>query len=731
MLKITESEIIKFMQESAKGPFALRRLMSALGVKQKERREFKNLLQNLVDSDQLVSVEGGKYGFPRQVNVITGYVRANPAGFGFVIPDDENQSDLFIPPGMMKEVMDGDRVIARDDHVDREGRKAGTIVRILERVHKMVIGRYERSKHIAFVIPSNPFLTRDIIIPQGKGLKPKRGQLVVVQILEYPTKYRNPTGRVAEILGWSDDPNLDAEIVIRDSQLPGAFPEAVIEEARAYQEVSGGRWPERLDLRDLLTFTIDGENARDFDDAVSLQFLPGSSIRLWIHIADVSHYVQEGSALDEEAFSRGTSIYFPDRVIPMLPPELSDDLCSLKAGVDRLAFSLSLDFDADSQLIDYSLTPSIINSNERMTYTMVRDILTHQTAVPSEHVYLQPTLEAMGTLAAKLRAQRMMNGSIDFDLPEPEVILDLRGGVQSIIRAERNIAHNLIEEFMLTANQVVARHMEKLKIPFIYRVHDYPEEADILNFLEFLHGLGWESTSRGDAAKEKTKRAESTDRSRKKLEHTDLQGILNYFQGRPEEGVVSFLLLRTMRRARYSIQNVGHFGLALEQYTHFTSPIRRYPDLVVHRLLKKVLRGKTEELLQDKDLPEKLAVIANHSSMRERIAEEAERKIIDIKRTRYMQDKIGEEFTGIISGVTTFGFFVELEEIFVEGLVPIRNLSDDYYLFNERKHRLEGYQSKKVFCIGDRVRIRVAHVDLAKLHIDFTFVTKLHESSYE
>lgn len=716
MRKITEEDILHYIQKSNKGPFALRRLMAVMEINVKERRQFKSLLEKLVASGRLILIKGGKYGLPQKMDLVTGYVKAHPSGFGFVIPELEDTEDLFIPPDNMREVFDGDQVVARVDHLDREGRKSGTIVRILKRAHQMVIGCYGQTKHLSFVTPNNPFLTQDIIIPKNSKPKPEKGQLVVVEILEYPTKHRNPTGRIAEILGRPDDPNMDMEIVIRDNQLPAEFPEQAVTEAKACLTMSlaEAELGHRLDLRNLLTFTIDGERARDFDDAISLELLPSERWRLWVHIADVGHYVKENSGLDQEAFFRGTSIYFPDRAIPMLPEELSSDLCSLKAGVDRLTISVRMDFDNQGCLLEHSLAPSIIKSNERMTYTEVFTLLTKGSTDLPQYEYLLTTVETMAQLASLLRKKRFKGGSLDFDLDEPEVILDSRGDVLSIIRAERNCAHQLIEEFMLAANRVVAEYLTGEKIPSLYRIHEEPEEAELLSFLEFIHSLGWQ---RLDPEPAKKKRET-------KLEHADIREILEFFRGRPEEGVVNFLLLRTMKQARYATHNVGHYGLAIDQYTHFTSPIRRYPDLVVHRLLKRALAGEVVSMREDQALMEKLTVMANHSSFRERIAQEAERKIVAIKRARYMQEKIGEEYVGMVSGVTSFGLFVELEEIFVEGLVHLRTMGDDYYQFDEHKHCLEGSRTKRVFHIGDRVKVKVAHVDLAKIHIDFTMMTK-------
>ncbi len=707
MVKITESDILEFIRKSSRGPYALRRLMAVWKVNSKDRLDFKKLLQNLIDSGRLILIKGGKYGLPRKMNLITGYVKAHPSGYGFVIPDNEDQEDLFIPPGSMREVLDGDRVIARED-TDR-GKRVATIVRILERAHKIVIGRFKKSKHISFVIPNNPYLTQDIIIPKTKGLKPKKGQIVVVEILEYPTKYRNPTGKISEILGWPDDPTMDFQIVIKDNQLPNTFSSEALKELTNYQSITEKDLEGRLDLRELFTFTIDGEKAQDFDDAISLENASNNTFRVWIHIADVSHYVPEGSVLDQEAFSRGTSVYFPDLCIPMLPPELSNELCSLKPGKDRLTISIGIDLDREGKVLNFTISPSIINSNERITYHQVEDILSSKKILINHHT-LQITLQTLINLTQTIRMVRMRNGSIDFDLPEPEIILDLQGDVQSITRAKRTIAHNLIEELMLKANTLVAEFFIKGAIPVIFRIHEPPEETDILNFFEFLHGLGW--------IKDNT--------TNQKLEHSDFQKIQEYFRGKPEEEVVNYLLLRSMKRARYSTKNIGHFGLAMKHYLHFTSPIRRYPDLIVQRSLKRVLQGERENIINDTTLPEKLTMIANHSSIRERIAEEAERKIVDMKRTRYMQERIGEEYRGIISSIMNFGFFVELEEIFVEGLVHIRNLGEDYYHFDERKHQLEGYRTKKIFHIGDRVLVRVIHVDFQKLHIDFNFISKLN-----
>jgi len=756
MLKITKMEIIQFMEQNEQRPVSLRRLLAALKVDGKDRPEMKYLLQELIASGQIIRIKGGNYGLSQKMNLVAGHIKAHPSGYGFVIPDDEGQVDIFISPEGMREAFDGDKIMARVDRVDRSGRRSGSIIRILERAHKSLIGRYEKTRHTAFVVPNDPSLTQDILIPkmtkENKGLKPQNGQLVMVEILEYPTKYRNPTGRIMEVLGWPDDPGIDVEVVIRDSQLPDVFPENVQVEAKGFgPELTEADLVERMDLRNLLTITIDGETARDFDDAVSWQSLAEDAgtgaprlrskarehskarERLWVHIADVSFYVSEGSALDGEAFLRGTSVYFPERAIPMLPQELSNELCSLKPRVDRLTVSVRMDFDAQGHIVDYEIFPSVINSNERMTYTQVRDILSPETETPAEFQYLEPTIKAMGELTARLRQNRMKAGSLDFDLPEPEIILDLRGDIQSIIRAERNLAHILIEEFMLMANQVVAGHMTRLKVPSLYRIHEEPEEADVIEFMEFIRELGWtgvpladEEVSSEKPQTEKKKRKKTPPKSVKtRLDHGDLQEILTHFRGKPEERVIHYLLLRTMKRARYSILNVGHFGLAMKEYTHFTSPIRRYPDLVVHRLLRQVMNKETQKLLEDQSLSERLATTANHSSLRERIAEDAERKIVALKRTRYMQEKIDEEYTGIISGVTAFGFFVELEEIFVEGLVHIRNLADDYYQFDERKHRLEGARTGNSFHIGDRVKVRVSNVDLSRVHIDFTLVTKL------
>ncbi|MBI3815156.1 MAG: RNB domain-containing ribonuclease, partial [Nitrospinae bacterium] len=596
-----------------------------------------------------------------------------------------------------------------------------------------------------FVIPDDKRITHDIYIPLKYSGKAKRGEAVVTEITAYPTVNRNPEGKIIEVIGYPDNPDVEIDIVVRKYNILSKFPAEVLREAEAVrQEVGNNEISGRLDLRDMNIVTIDGEKAKDFDDAVSVEKLDGGNYLLGVHIADVSHYVKEGSHIDKEAFNRGTSVYFPDRVIPMLPFELSNEICSLKPKVDRLTISAFMEFNGSGDLINYRFAKTVINSKERMTYTDVAAILENHPSpqssplrgeeiikelpspqgervrVRGKYSYLLNDFYLMKELYEILRERRVKKGSIDFDLPEPDIILDLRGKPENIIKAERNAAHRLIEEFMLAANETVAAHFVKLEIPAIYRVHEEPDPEKIHEFSEFVYNFGYHLTPplSPPLLKGGIKGG---------FHPKSFQKLLNEIKGKPEEMLISTICLRRMKQARYSSENIGHFGLAFENYTHFTSPIRRYPDLIVHRLLKDVppllpplnplltKEGKKRLTMWEEKLPD----IARHSSERERTADEAEREIVDLKKVQFMMDKIAEEYEGIISGVTTFGIFVELKEIFVEGLIHVSSMSDDYYTFNERDHSLTGRRTKKRFRIGDRIKVKVENVSMAKRQIDF------------
>lgn len=697
-----ETEAILRLMEEEDRPLLLREILHLLGIAKDQRRLLREHLRDLAEEGRVVKIRGNRYGLPTKMNLVVGKVRCHPDGYGFVIPEKEGEEDVFINPRNLKEAMHGDRVVVRVESIRRRG-KEGKIIRILERGLKKVVGKFMKATHYSYLIPEDERLLQEVIIPEGQTKRAKPNQIVVAEITHYPTERTRPEGRVTHILGYLDDPEIIPQIIIHKHDLPHRFSSPAIREAKTLP--SSPRLEDeqgRVDLRTIPTFTIDGESARDFDDAVSLVEEADGSLTLYVSISDVSHYVKEGTSLDEEAYLRGTSVYFPDRAIPMFPPELSNEICCLHPRVDRLTLTAELKFNSKGEPKGSRFYPSIIRSHERLTYTIVRRILVDQEeTLREEFKSVVPSLEKMAFLSQRLRQRRMGRGALDFDLPEPEVILDLQGEAKEIIRSERNLAHQIIEEFMIAANEAVAQLMQEKGVPSLYRIHEPPSEEATEEFRKFISHLGYRIEK-------------GADRSPRKF-----QRILEEAKGRPEEGVINHVLLRSMKWAKYSPHNIGHFGLASVAYTHFTSPIRRYPDLMVHRLLKKALSGEKIEV-QDEELAKK----ADHLSQRERVAMEAEREILDRYRVRFMKDKIGEEFEGVISSVTAFGFFVELKEIFVEGLVRMTSLHDDYYHYHEDKYCLVGERTRKRFRIGDPVRVKVERVDVERRHIDFGLISK-------
>jgi len=719
-MKITNQEILKFMRESVYRPLTMKELIKNFNISSENRNSFRTLIRGLASDGEIIKIKGNRFGLPEKMNLVTGVVQGHPDGYGFVIPEDGGE-DLFINPRSMREVMHGDKVICRAESAQKGGKKEGRIIRILERGHKTIVGIYEPSGHFGFVIPDDRRISHDIYIPFKYSGKAKKGHAVITEITAYPMKNRNPEGRIIEIIGYPDNPDVEIDIVLRKYDIPSKFPIDVLKEADAVQkEVTDDEITGRLDLRDKNIVTIDGEKAKDFDDAVYVERLNNGNYMLGVHIADVSHYVKEGNTLDNEAFKRGTSVYFPDRVIPMLPFQLSNEICSLKPKVDRLTLSALMEFDKYGELIDYRFDETVINSKERMTYTDVAEILNEVQSsklkvssmeLKERYSYLLKDFYLMRELCEVLREKRMRRGSIDFDLPEPYIILDLMGKPENIIKAERNIAHKIIEEFMLVANETVAMHFTKMEIPALYRVHDEPDQSKIIELSEFVSNFGYHLKipvfKKGMESKFHPKR---------------FQELLNSIKGKPEELLISTITLRHMKQARYSPENIGHFGLAFENYTHFTSPIRRYPDLIVHRLLKEIIKKKHIPKKRLDIWEERLPKIAQHSSEKERTADAAENDIVELKRVQFMLEKTGDEYEGIISGVTSFGLFVELEEIFVEGLIHVSSMTDDYYALNERDHSLMGRRTKKRFRMGDRVKVKVENVSLEKRRIDFVQV---------
>jgi ribonuclease R len=570
-----------------------------------------------------------------------------------------------------------------------------------------VVGRYELDESgLGFVVPFDRRLLMDVQVARDDARGAAPGEMVTVEITRWPTAARPALGRVVEVLGAIDAPGVDTAVIIRKYALPDEHSDGAIAEARRLGgHVRERDLAQRTDFRDWPTVTIDGEHARDFDDAISIDRLPNGNFWLGVHIADVAHYVSEGSVLDAEAYARGTSVYFPERAVHMFPAELATGLCSLNPHVDRLVQSCLMEVDRRSgAVVRHELHDGVIRSRERMTYTDVNAIVTDRNAAVMERYHeLIPLFERMHELFQILHAQRRRRGSIDFDLKEAEIILDDAGLVEDIVAAERNIAHRLIEEFMLLANETVATHLEQHGVPALYRIHEDPDPLKVETFEEFISTLGYALSGRAD-----------------QLQPRDFQKLIEKIQGKPEEKPIAFLLLRTMQKARYDPVNVGHFGLAAEAYAHFTSPIRRYPDLVVHRVLRESRQGLTEERRQE--LTEEMPEIGRHTSERERRAADAERELVQWKKVRFMADKVGDEFEGYVTGVSAFGLYVELIEHFVEGMVHVSTMADDYYRFVERAHVLRGETHGRVYRLGDRVSVQVIRVDLERRQIDLGLV---------
>ena len=702
---LNHEQLLKLIREKVDHPATPRELLQRLKIPREQRPTFKRLLKDLAGTGALVETRGNRFGVPDRMNLVVGRITTNPRGFGFVVPDrplEDVTGDIYVAGSNLNQAMHGDRVVARIERVTDRGVE-GRIVRILERGAASVVGRYDvDASGMGFVVPFDRRLIMDVQIPGGEHKDAEPGDMVTVEITRWPTAARGPLGRVTEVLGDIEEPGVDTEIIIRKHGIPDEHGEDAIAEARRLGgEVREKDLRGRTDFRGRTTVTIDGEHARDFDDAITLGRLPNGNYWLGVHIADVAHYVPEGGALDEEAYERGTSVYFPERAVHMFPSELATGLCSLNPHVDRLAQSCLMEIDRRGQVLRYEMHDGVIHSDARMTYTDVNAILTGDDPdVRARYAELVPLFEDMRDLFEILNRRRHRRGSIDFDLKEPEIVLDDQGMVEEIVALERNVAHRIIEEFMLVANETVAQHLDENAVPSLYRVHEEPDPMKVEQFEEFVTTLGYSLAAPKGAIKPR-----------------HFQKLVEKMRGTPEEKPIAFLMLRTMQKARYDASNLGHFGLAADSYTHFTSPIRRYPDLVVHRTLRESRQGamtpeRREELTDD--LPE----MARHTSERERRADDAERELVQWKKVRFMADKVGDEFNGYITGVTSFGLFIELVEHFVEGLVHISTMADDYYRFQERLHVLSGENTGKVYRLGDRVKVQVVKVDMERRQVD-------------
>jgi ribonuclease R len=843
---LSDSTILKHIARQPKRSAGFKQLVRELGLHGEARGDLDVHLQKLVAAGVLIQINSDRYALPQSApdkNLVAGRLTMHRDGFGFVIPDVSSLSpsmksrlvgDIFIAPHAIGNAMHGDRVLVDIVATRPDGRAEGRIVRSVVRGHPTVVGIFHYGSRHNYVKPIDSKITQEIVIPHGMefvappspaaqdtvppgetlAIRKKsvdrvlgdeaahrsesddlEGVVVDVEITDWPTPTQNPRGRVFEIIGRQDDFGVDVEIAIRKFHLPHRFPAATLEEAQDIPAViPAAELRHRRDFRALPIVTIDGETARDFDDAVTVSHLANGNFELQVHIADVAQYVTPDSALDQEAHLRGTSVYFPDRAVPMLPLELSTDICSLRPHLDRLVLSCVMQIDPHGEIVGYELCEGVIRSAERMTYTAVNAVLEGDIPERERYVPLVPTFELMRDLAVILNHKRQRRGSIDFDLPEPVIEFDEFGLMKSITRSERNIAHRLIEEFMLSANECVAQYLESKRIASLYRIHEKPDAKRVYDFEVIAATFGY-SLGVGPLPihrvqfKSDRRSARGTGKQARTVEipkevHITprmYQKLAAKIAGKPEERILSYLMLRSLKQARYSEENVGHFALAAPSYTHFTSPIRRYPDLIVHRILKEVLRDSAEK--HDGDVPigvssalhgsagvpparlseefhsdsaasgrrdatptpwskrrdhtshhegldplggpiplDELHNIAEESSHSERRADEAERELMEWKKVKFMQDRIGEDFDGLITSVTKFGFFVELTDLFIEGLVPLNTLTDDYYTYHENTRQIIGQRSRKTYGLGQRIRVLVDRIDPVEKKIQFAIL---------
>ena len=825
---LTDADILRKIEQQPRQAAGYKQLVREMRVHGDERRELKNRLEDLVKRGKLIETED-RYSVPNTKpsrNQLLGRLSMHRDGYGFVIPEsDEVRSritgDIYIGPHAIGNAMHGDRVLAEIGPVRPDGRAEGRILRVVARAHPTVVGIFHYGRKFNYVRPIDEKLTQDIMIGQGMEYPPEdeiedadlgqgaparsggaklrgprhdqfsrhrvvgseakrattwddlEGVVVDVEITEWPTPTQQPKGRVVEILGYEDDFGVDVEIIIRKHHLPHRFPVEALDQAQSFDNViPATELQRRRDYRKLPIVTIDGETARDFDDAVTVRRLSNGNFELQVHIADVAEYVTDGSPIDREARLRGTSVYFPDRAIPMLPVELSTDLCSLRPHLDRLVLSCTMEIDHHGEIVRYVVNEGVIRSADRMTYTDVNAILEGDPKLREKYAGKVDLFELMKELAMILNRKRQRRGSIDFDLPEPVIEFDEHGLMQGITRSERNIAHRLIEEFMLAANESVASYLENKGVPSLYRIHEKPDPKRVYDFetvaaaFGFSLGVGALPVKRIEPRGDRRDRRGTGQRARPIEIPEDVhitprmyQKLTQKIAGTPMERILSFLMLRSLKQARYSEDNVGHFALAAGTYTHFTSPIRRYPDLIVHRILKEVLRDSAEEhadgvpigvgaLSTKKGMWERSAQaasegkhssrhaaekrgpiplevlheIAEESSESERRADDAERELMEWKKVKFMADRVGEEFEGLIISVTKFGFFVELEELFIEGLVPLDTLSGDRYTFRENTRQIIGMRTGKQYSLGDKVRVIVDRIEPVLHKINFSVV---------
>jgi len=702
-----QGKLLQVMKEEVYKPLTVQEIQEVLGFEQAS--EFKELVKMLVHLEQkglVIRSKSNRYGIPERMNLIRGKFIGHAKGFGFVAPEAEGMDDIFIPPNEVNSAMNGDIVLVRVSNDSLRDRQEGAIVRVCERKTTSIVGMYQDNKGFGFVVPDDKKLPMDIFIGKGNSLNAADGHKVVAEITEWPNDSRSATGMITQILGHKNDPGVDILSIIYKHGIAIEFPEEVIAQANKIPEdVQEADLVNRRDLREELLLTIDGADAKDLDDAISVFKNDNGTYKLSVHISDVSYYVTENTPMGDEAYERSTSVYLTDRVIPMLPHRLSNGICSINPGVDRLTLSCVMTIDQHGKVLEHEIVESVINSKARMTYTDVYKIIEEKDEeLLEKYAAVVPMLNDMADLAAILKNKRIDRGAIDFDFKESKILVDDDGWPTDVIVIERTVSERLIEEFMLVANETVAEHFHWLKVPAIYRIHENPKAEKLQRFFEFLTNFGIVVKGTGNDVHPRA-----------------LQEIVESIAGLPEEAVISTMLLRSMQQAKYYEENLGHFGLSTDFYTHFTAPIRRYPDLIVHRLIRTYLIEKDTSPKTIEHWDAVLAEIAQHTSERERRAVEAERDTESLKQAQFMLDKIGQEFDGIVSSVTNFGLFVELENT-IEGLVHVSYLTDDYYRFDDRQMMMIGEHTGKQFKLGDEVTVKVAAVKPEESAIDFELV---------
>ena len=703
---LTKEEIVVYMEHQAVRPLSEEELAEVFAVDTVEALvQLKGLLKELESDGTLVLSRKNRYGRPAQFNLLIGKISRHPKGFGFLMQEDADADDIFIPASELKGAMNGDRVIVRiKREATAKSRAEGEVIRILQRNVQQIVGTFESSRHFGFVVPDDKRFGSDIFIPKEQFNGAKTNMKVLVEITQWPEKNRSAEGKIVQVIGKKDAPGVDILSIIMGHDLPQGFPADVLMYAEALPEtIAVSEIEKRRDLRDMLMITIDGEDAKDLDDAVSVQKLENGNYLLGVHIADVGHYVKEDSVLDKEALERATSVYLVDRVIPMLPQKLSNGICSLNAGEDRLAMTCMMEINSQGVVVSHDIFESVIHVNYRMTYQNVTKILLNQDeALCGKYHEILSMLQEMAQLQMILEKKRKLRGAIEFYAPESKVILDKKGHPIRIEWREQGVADKIIEEFMLCANETVAEHFFWMEVPFLYRVHEEPKMEDVLDVNKFLQAFGYNIKGLSNHVHAKA-----------------YQNVVEQVAGKPEEMMINTVMLRSMQHARYDVEALGHFGLAAQYYSHFTSPIRRYPDLAIHRMIKELLHNG--DRLDEKRvtiLKGKMKHYAEQASVREKIAEEAERESVELKKIEYMKPYVGDVFQAKISGVTNFGIFVQLDNS-VEGLAHISTLIDDFYQFQPESYSLIGEHTRKVYRLGQDIKVRLTRVSVEDRQIDF------------